>query len=73
MKTSKRLQQIYNNDIKNSNKYEEMINNKRLAIIANQMATMFPHVIPTIEESVHNVDMALKLMRELNARLPKDI
>lgn len=73
MKASKRLQQICNNDIKNSKQYENMISNKRLSIIANHIATCYPHIIPTIEESVHNVDMAAKLMRELNARLPKDI
>ena len=73
MKASKRLHQICNNDIKNSKQYEEMISNKRLTIIVNHIATVCPQIIPTIEESVHNVDMALKLMRELNAKLPKDI
>lgn len=73
MKASKRLQQIYNNDIKNSKQYKPMLDNKRLTIIVNHIATIYPHIVPTIEETVHNLDMALRLIDEFNARLPKDI
>lgn len=73
MKTSKRLQQIYNNDIKNSKQYKPMLDNKRLSVIVKQIATIYPHIVPTIEESVHNLDLALRLIEEFDARLPKDI
>ena len=73
MKASKRLQQIYNNDIKNSKQYKPMLDNKRLTVIVKQMAVMYPEIIPTIEQAVYNLDMTLKFMDELNARLPKDI
>lgn len=73
MKASKRLQQIYNNDIKNSKQYKPMLDNKRLTVIVNHIATIYPHIIPTIEETVHNLDLTLRLIDEFNARLPKDI
>ena len=62
MKTSKRLQQIYNNDIKNSKQYKPMLNNKRLTVIVNHIATVYPHIVPTIEDAVHNLDVTLKLI-----------
>jgi hypothetical protein len=73
MKTSKRLQQIYNNDIKNSKLYKPMLSNKRLTIIVQHIARNYPEIVPTIEETIHNLEVTLRIVDELNSRLPKDI